>query len=110
MKCSFVNVDICMKVSNSQEHAKKLMDIDSMAIHPSLDKLRIALETATFDEFSLIKSRSQFNDVYDAFVMCCKYFTINEDQLSEWVQQQVTKNLLNNNNNEEVSITHERWH
>ncbi len=50
----------------------KIMAHHRVRIHPKFDKLITSLKSATTkdDEFSLDKSKSAFNDLFDAFRMC----------------------------------------
>ena len=54
------------------KHCVKVLAHRRVRIHPKFDKLITSLKSATTkdDEYSLDKSKSAFNDLFDSFRMC----------------------------------------
>jgi hypothetical protein len=78
-----LNVSFSLEHKKMLEHCVNLFSQNAIAVHPSLDKLIVALRTATATEFALDKQNSAHNDIFDAFRMCCKYFDFEEQQHQE---------------------------
>jgi hypothetical protein len=65
-------------------HAKLMMDEGYVAIHPRFGKLITSLRTAVDTEGILDKTKTSYNDIFDAFRLSLQYYRFPKPQQPMW--------------------------
>jgi hypothetical protein len=65
-------------------HAKLMMDEGYVAIHPRFGKLITSLRTAVETEGILDKTKTAYNDIFDAFRLSLYYYEFTRPQRPMW--------------------------
>jgi Terminase RNaseH-like domain len=73
-----VPVHFSMEHRSMLEHCKMMIEDDRLEIHPKFDKLITSLRTAVENgEGKLDKEATSYDDVFDAFRLAMRYYTLN---------------------------------
>jgi hypothetical protein len=65
-------------------HAKLMMDEGYVAIHPRFSKLITSLRTAVATEDTVDKTKTAYNDIFDAFRVSLHYYEFTKPQQPMW--------------------------
>ena len=68
-------------------HCKMLLEDGCIAINPVFDKLVTSLRTAIEDNGMLDKEATSYNDIFDAFRLALRYYTISKKRQEQVIIQ-----------------------